>query len=152
MDSPLAIELRKNAATFDDAARDFDNNPYIAEKLKLAGNITTTLAHLIGGNGFKASFGPPGDWGYKAAIGNELRKVYDGEYVPGIIPQEAHLKELINHVAILNLAINGRRHEFRLMANASYEKLSDDLVQQIEETEKLMMERIRLAMGELCSD
>lgn len=92
METQLALEIRKKAAIFDDAARDFENNPYIAEQLRLAANLATTLAHLIGGNGFRASFGPPGEWGYSTPIGKAVRNVYDGLDAPGIIAQELHAK------------------------------------------------------------
>lgn len=88
MDCQLAFEIRKAAAKFDDSARDFVDNQYIAEQLELAANIAETLAHIIGGNGVLSSFGAPGDWGYRAPIGKLLYAVYQGEDLPAILAQE----------------------------------------------------------------
>lgn len=65
------------AEYFDDLAEGTaDTDTRIA--LRDAANLTTTLARLVNGNGFRAAFGAPGDWGYSTPIGKMLFKTYSG--------------------------------------------------------------------------
>lgn len=65
------------AEYFDDLA-DGTNDIDTRRALRDAANLTTTLARLVNGNGFRAAFGAPGDWGYSTPIGKTLFKAYSG--------------------------------------------------------------------------
>jgi hypothetical protein len=80
------------AEYFDDLAEGtIDTDTRVA--LRDAANLTTTLARLVNGNGFRAAFGAPGDWGYSTPIGKTLYQLYSGGISCGLLDIEKKISD-----------------------------------------------------------